>query len=61
VVKLNFVIMKAVFRIRIRIRIRRILVLLGLLDPDPIHLSEVRPDPFSSSKNSKKNLDPTVL
>ncbi len=52
---------KAVLRIRILIliRIRRIRMFLGLLDPDPLEAwLQIL---LSSSKNSKKNLIPTVL
>ncbi len=50
-------------RIRNRIRIRRIRMFLGLLDPDPDPLVQGSdPDPsIKSIKNSKKNLNPSVL
>jgi hypothetical protein len=40
----------------LRIRIRRILMFLGLPEPDTL-VSDPDPDPFIISKNSKKNID----
>jgi hypothetical protein len=39
-----------------QLRVRRILMFLGLLDPDPL-VRGSDPDPSIISKNSKKNLD----
>ena len=44
----------------LRIRIRRIHKFLSLLDPDPLDRATIR-ILLSSSKNSKKNLDPPIL